>query len=200
MRWFEMLKCDRGVGEFVVRELNSVRRVIVVSPWLSRETVELLGRLNRAGSDVVLITTDDVENRSHAEALELLQGLTRETKASRRESEILAGVFLIVMSVLFALKFPWFLVGVLIGTIILIHGLRRRRHTYLFDVTVVPKSVNLHAKLIIIPEKNLVGVGSMNFTSAGLNTNIECWVWLKGEEYVREAMKLVEQLKTRTKH
>jgi len=195
-----MLKCDRGVGEFVLGELNSVRRVIVVSPWLSRETVELLGRLNRAGSDVVLITTDDVENRSHAEALELLQGLTRETKASRRESEILAGVFLIVMSILFALRFPWFLLGALIGVIILIHGLRRKKPTYLFDVTVLPRSVNLHAKLIIIPEKSLVGVGSMNFTSAGLNTNIECWVWLKGEEYVREAMKLVEQLKTHTKH
>jgi len=194
------LKCDRGVGEFVLGELNSVRRVIVVSPWLSRETVELLGRLNRAGSDVVLITTDDVENRSHAEALELLQGLTRETKASRRESEILAGVFLIVMSILFALRFPWFLLGALIGVIILIHGLRRKKPTYLFDVTVLPRSVNLHAKLIIIPEKSLVGVGSMNFTSAGLNTNIECWVWLKGEEYVREAMKLVEELKTRTKH
>ena len=195
-----MLKCDRGVGEFVLGELNSIRRVIVVSPWLSRETVELLGRLNRAGSDVVLITTDDVENRSHAEALELLQGLTRETKAPRRESEILAGVFLIVMSILFALRFPWFLLGALIGVIILIHGLRRKKPTYLFDVTVLPRSVNLHAKLIIIPEKSLVGVGSMNFTSAGLNTNIECWVWLKGEEYVREAMKLVEQLKTHTKH
>jgi predicted transcriptional regulator len=77
-----MLRCNKSVREFVLGELNSVRRVIVVSPWLSRETVELLGRLNRAGSDVVLITTDDVENRNHAEALELLQGLTRETKAS----------------------------------------------------------------------------------------------------------------------
>ena len=77
-----MLRCDKGVGEFVLGELDGARRVIVVSPWLSRETVELLGRLNKAGSDVMLITTDDVENKSHAETLELLQGLTRETKSS----------------------------------------------------------------------------------------------------------------------
>jgi phosphatidylserine/phosphatidylglycerophosphate/cardiolipin synthase-like enzyme len=194
-----LLRCDRGVGEFVVRELDGVGRVIVVSPWLSRETVELLGRLNRAGRDVVLITTDDVENRSHAEALSVLQSLAHETNASRRESEILAGVFLIVMSALLALRFLWFLLGALIGVIILIHGLRRKKPTYLFDVTVLPRSVNLHAKLIIIPEKNLVGVGSANFTSSGLNTNIECWVWLKGEEYVKEAMRLVEKLKATSK-
>jgi phosphatidylserine/phosphatidylglycerophosphate/cardiolipin synthase-like enzyme len=199
MRWLEMLKCGRGVGKFILGELNSVGRVVVVSPWLSRETVELLKELNRR-ADVVLVTTDDVENRSHAEALAVLQGLSRETKASRRESEILAGVLLIFMSVLLALRLLWFLLGALIGAIILIHGLRGKSHTYLFDVTVLPRSVNLHAKLIIIPEKNLVGVGSVNFTSAGLNTNIECWAWLKGEEYVREAMKLVEELKAHVNH
>ena len=90
-----MLRCGRGVGKFILGELNSVGRVVVVSPWLSRETVELLKELNRR-ADVVLVTTDDVENRSHAEALAVLQGLSRETKASRRESEILAGVLLIL--------------------------------------------------------------------------------------------------------
>jgi len=62
------------------------------------------------------------------------------------------------------------------------------------DVIILPKTTNLHAKLVIIPGKNLVGVGSANLTSSGLHNNIECWVWLSGVDYVREALGFVTSL------
>jgi len=52
-------------------------------------------------------------------------------------------------------------------------------------------AVKLHAKLVVLPNEGLVGIGSANLTSSGLQSNAECWVWLSSPEAVKETMDFV---------
>jgi hypothetical protein len=64
------------------------------------------------------------------------------------------------------------------------------------ELIILPKGP-LHAKMIILPGLNLVGVGSMNFTGGGLN-NLECWAWVEGNGFVERALEFVKWLTTQS--
>jgi len=55
-------------------------------------------------------------------------------------------------------------------------------------------ATKLHAKLVVLPSEGLVGIGSANLTSSGLQSNAECWVWLSSPEAVETAMNFVDWL------
>jgi len=55
-------------------------------------------------------------------------------------------------------------------------------------------ATKLHAKLVVLPSEGLVGIGSANLTSSGLQSNAECWVWLSSPEAVETAMNFVDRL------
>ncbi|PLC65586.1 hypothetical protein B7L70_10385 [Vulcanisaeta sp. EB80] len=63
------------------------------------------------------------------------------------------------------------------------------------ELVVLDKSATkLHAKLVVLPSEGLVGIGSANLTSSGLQSNAECWVWLSNPETVEAAMNFVDWL------
>jgi phosphatidylserine/phosphatidylglycerophosphate/cardiolipin synthase-like enzyme len=63
------------------------------------------------------------------------------------------------------------------------------------ELVVLDKSATkLHAKLVVLPSEGLVGIGSANLTSSGLQSNAECWVWLSSPEAVETAMNFVDRL------
>jgi phosphatidylserine/phosphatidylglycerophosphate/cardiolipin synthase-like enzyme len=190
------LKCGRGVGDFILGELNGVSQAIIITPWLSPETARLLTSLAKNGARITLVTTDDTENQSHARALPMLY---EEVEARKQGSKALitAGALLLLLGIIMTVPATTLSVlAILAGIVVLLLGLPRTvqvRRTPI-DLVILPRGTNLHAKLVIIPERGLVGVGSANMTSSGLHNNIECWVWLGGEPYVREALAFVESL------
>jgi len=56
-------------------------------------------------------------------------------------------------------------------------------------------SSKLHAKLILT--ENAIGLGSLNFTEAGLTSNIECFIWITDQSIYN---KIVEDINTLKKY
>jgi phosphatidylserine/phosphatidylglycerophosphate/cardiolipin synthase-like enzyme len=190
------LKCGRGVGDFILGELNGARQAIIITPWLSPETARLLTSLAKNGASITLVTTDDTENQSHARALPMLYETVEEKKPGNRAVAITGAILLVISIALLMITAVVGVLGILAGIVLLVLGLPRTvqvRRTPI-DLVILPRGTNLHAKLVIIPEKNLVGVGSANMTSSGLHSNIECWTWLGGEDAVRDALEFVKSL------
>jgi predicted transcriptional regulator len=53
------VKCGKGLGDFVLENIYSSRRVFIASPWVSRETAKILVDLASRGVEVSLITTNN---------------------------------------------------------------------------------------------------------------------------------------------
>jgi phosphatidylserine/phosphatidylglycerophosphate/cardiolipin synthase-like enzyme len=176
-------ECGQGLYDFIIPRLYRARRLIIVSPWLSPETAKLIISLVNHGTKVHLITTGDTTNRSHASAMRLL-GASQGTRGAM----LGVGILLIIISITFTVLSPLALILLAPGAILLVsgalliyRGLRvkaRRVHPNL-TIRVIN---NLHAKVIIIPEDGLVGIGSANLTTHGLHSNIECWAWFRDSE------------------
>jgi phosphatidylserine/phosphatidylglycerophosphate/cardiolipin synthase-like enzyme len=196
------LKCGRGVGDVILGELNGASQAIIITPWLSPETARLLTSLAKNGARITLVTTDDTENQSHVKALPMLYETVVVRRPGNRAVVITGALLLVISIVTIMITTVIGALGILAGIALLVLGLPRAKQVRKspIDLVILPKTTNLHAKLVIIPEKNLVGVGSANMTSSGLHNNIECWVWLGGESYVREALAFVESLTGRGLH
>jgi phosphatidylserine/phosphatidylglycerophosphate/cardiolipin synthase-like enzyme len=191
------LKCGRGVGDVILGELNGASQAIIITPWLSPETARLLTSLAKNGARITLVTTDDTENQSHVKALPMLYETVVEKKKPGNRAVVITGAILLVISIATIMITTVIgVLGILAGIVLLVLGLPRTRRVMRspIDLVILPKTTNLHAKLVIIPEKNLVGVGSANMTSSGLHNNIECWTWLGGEDAVRNALEFARSL------
>jgi phosphatidylserine/phosphatidylglycerophosphate/cardiolipin synthase-like enzyme len=177
------VECGQGLYDFIIPKLYRARELIIVSPWLSPETARLIIHLVSHGVKIHLITTGDTTNRSHMSAMRIL-GASQGTR-----SAILAtGILLIIIGIAFTVLSPIALVLLAPGAWLIYKGLRvkaRRVHPNL-TIRVIN---NLHAKVIIIPEDGLVGIGSANLTSHGLHSNIECWAWVRDEELASRLVK-----------
>jgi phosphatidylserine/phosphatidylglycerophosphate/cardiolipin synthase-like enzyme len=230
-------RCGTGLGEFVMGRVRGGSEVIVVSPWLSPEVARELVELSRRAR-VTVITTNDVENRSHMRALDELYSIeTIQDEEKRRKARILKITGLVMLfllgPVLLALGInllvspalgnltaetttgtepavsaagaTLFMIGILIsivGLILVIIGFGLAnsavREVYVPRVSKLVvldrNATKLHAKLIVLPSEGLVGIGSANLTSSGLQSNAECWVWLNSPETVETAMNFVDWL------
>jgi phosphatidylserine/phosphatidylglycerophosphate/cardiolipin synthase-like enzyme len=177
------VECGQGLYDFIVPRLYRAREAYIISPWISPEAARLIISLVNHGTKVHLITTNDTSNRSHANAMRLL-GVSQ----GSRSAMLGVGILLIIISIAFIVLSPLALVLLPPGAWLVIRGLRggsRRVHPNL-TIRVIN---NLHAKVIIIPEDGLVGIGSANLTSHGLHSNIECWAWVRDEELASRLVK-----------
>jgi phosphatidylserine/phosphatidylglycerophosphate/cardiolipin synthase-like enzyme len=176
-------ECGQGLYDFIIPKLYRARELIIVSPWLSPETARLIISLVNHGTKVHLITTGDFTNRSHASAMRLL-GVSQ----GSRGGALAAGILLIIISIAFTVLSPLFLILLAPGAWLIYKGSRggsRQVHANL-SIRVVN---NLHAKVIIVPESGLVGIGSANLTSHGLHNNLECWAWVRDSELASRLVK-----------
>jgi len=177
------VECGQGLYDFIIPKLYRARELIIVSPWLSPETARLIIHLVSHGAKIHLITTGDTTNRSHVNAMRLLGA-----SQGSRGTVLAVGILLAIISIAFTVLSPIALVLLAPGAWLIYRGLRvkaRRVHPNL-TIRVVN---NLHAKVIIIPEDGLVGIGSANLTSHGLHSNIECWAWVRDEELASRLLK-----------
>jgi len=179
-------ECGQGLYDFIIPRLYRAREAYIISPWISPEAARLIISLVNHGTKVHLITTNDTSNRSHASAMRLLG-----TSQGSRSAMLGIGILLIIISIAFIVLSPLALILPVPGALLIYRGLRstsRRVHPNL-TIRVVN---NLHAKVIIIPEDGLVGIGSANLTSHGLHSNIECWAWVRDEELASRLLKVFQ--------
>jgi phosphatidylserine/phosphatidylglycerophosphate/cardiolipin synthase-like enzyme len=166
------------------------------------ETAKILVDLASRGVEVSLITTNDL-HPSHVKGLTTLIGVERRVKKPGKVglaragllmfiAGLLLGVMLLVISPLL-LPFP---------VVLSVAGLLLYfRYKPVFEELYYPKigelivsSSKLHAKLILT--ENAVGLGSLNFTEAGLTENIECFMWVKEPSIYNKVLEDVNALKT----
>jgi phosphatidylserine/phosphatidylglycerophosphate/cardiolipin synthase-like enzyme len=190
-------RCGVGLGEFIMGRVRNGSEVIVVSPWLSPEVARELVELSRRAR-VTVITTNDSENQSHVKALSELYTVERvpvkqaeELTRGRKVKYILAKLARLVLIILMIIT--------LTPMPIPIPGSDTMYETRVYprvsELVVLDKNIaKLHAKLVVLPNEGLVGIGSANLTSSGLQSNAECWVWLSSPEAVETAMNFVDRL------
>ena len=177
------VECGQGLYDFIIPKLYKAKEAYIISPWLSPETARLIISLVNHGTKVHLITTSDTSNRSHTSAMRLL-GTSQDT----RGAVLGTGILLIIISITLTALSPLALILLAPGAWLIYRGSRggsRRVHPNL-TIRVVN---NLHAKVIIIPENGLVGIGSANLTSHGLHSNLECWAWVRDSELASRLLK-----------
>jgi phosphatidylserine/phosphatidylglycerophosphate/cardiolipin synthase-like enzyme len=114
------VRCGTGLGEFIMGRVRGGSEVIVVSPWLSPEVARELVELSRRAR-VMVITTNDAENRSHMRALDELYSIeTIQDEEKRRKARTLKITGLVMLfllgPVLLALGINLLAAGITTGT------------------------------------------------------------------------------------
>ena len=185
------VKCSKGLRDFVLKNIYSSRKITIVSPWISEETAKILIDLTSVGVEVGLITTND-PLPSHVKGLSMLINVERKVKKSGRPRLAVLGVLLFVIGIPLLILPP-------VGLPILSFGLflylkykpvyEELYYSRLKELLVT--SSKLHAKLILT--ENAIGLGSLNFTEAGLTSNIECFIWITDQSIYN---KIVEDINT----
>jgi hypothetical protein len=216
--------CGKAIGEVVLGRLNNATEAIIISPWVSTETVQILRNLARK-ANITLITMNDQTNPNHVRALQMLRERVLKSRGRRGKRLAVIGAVMLVLAiilliiigayaysintsnyssltlVLFGALAVACMVLLLGGIILLIIGgvlylTGFASVSVVKELIILPKGP-LHAKMIILPGLNLVGVGSMNFTGGGLN-NLECWAWVEGNGFVERALEFVKWLTTQS--
>jgi len=188
------VRCGKGLRDFVLESIYSSRRVFIVSPWISRETAKILVNLASRGVEVHLITTND-PLPSHIRGLTTLIGVKKEVKKLGKPGFARAGFYMFIVGLILLTLPP-------LGTILSIAGLflylRYRpvfeEHYYPRISELIVTSSKLHAKIILT--ESAVGLGSLNFTEAGLTENIECFTWIREPSIYNKAFEDVNALKS----
>ena len=214
--------CGRAIGDEVLKRLyDDVREVVIVSPWISPETASRIKALAKRIS-VTLVTMDDPQRPPHQAALSSLYEFVTETVRPTRAWLIALGVLMIILIPISAMAAAAYLLlhvpasyvtpisiivgAAIIGSIIggiasIIMGMGRTRTvrvTPLKGLYILPNIARLHSKMIILPDKGVVGLGSMNITGGGLHGNIECWTWIRDENITKKALEFVNWLATQS--
>ena len=187
------VRCGSNLRDFVLERLYSSRRVVVVSPWISRETASILLELASRGVEVSLITTSDLKPY-HVKGLTALIEVKRVAKKTGDSRLARLGLSLLALgsllsplsALLSGVLSSGLLAVVVVGVATALAGLyvflkyRVRtvlvEHYYSKIKELLVTSSRLHAKLILTDDA--VGIGSLNFTEAGLSSNIECFAWI----------------------
>jgi phosphatidylserine/phosphatidylglycerophosphate/cardiolipin synthase-like enzyme len=196
------VKCGRKLRDFVLQNVQSSKRVTVISPWISVETAKILVDLASRGVKVSLITTND-PHPSHVRGLTTLIGVERRVKKPGKVGLTRAGLLMFIAGLLLGVMLLTTLPLLLPFPVVLsVTGLLLYfKYKPVFEELYYPKigelivsSSKLHAKLILT--ENAVGLGSLNFTEAGLTENIECFMWVKEPSIYNKVLEDVNALKT----
>jgi len=189
------VRCGKGLRDFVLENVYSSRRVFIVSPWISRETAKILVDLASRGVEVHLVTTND-PLPSHVRGLTTLIGVKKEVKKLGKPGFARAGFYMFIVGLILLLTLQP------LGAILSIAGLflylRYRpvfeEHYYPRISELIVTSSKLHAKIILT--ESAVGLGSLNFTEAGLTENIECFTWIREPSIYNKVLEDVNALKS----
>jgi len=194
------VRVGRGLEGFLLERLRRAeKRLYVVSPWVSKEYVDVLLEAKSRGVDVKLITTDDLIP-AHREALKMLLTPRRELVRRGSRTARVVGLVLILLGLIAAVPTAGLgLVIALAGAVVLIaRGLDRYRVRYvsqLGDGLVVYSSRpgrTIHAKIYVVDDA--VAIESANLTAAALRENFEALCWIRDPKIVEEVVRALESI------
>jgi predicted transcriptional regulator len=185
------VKCSKGLRDFVLKNIYSSRKITIVSPWISEETAKILIDLTSLGVEVGLITTND-PLPSHVKGLSMLINVERRVKKPGRPRLAVLGVLLFVIGIPLLILPPVGLPILSLGLFLYLKYKPVYEELYYSKLKeLLVTSSKLHAKLILT--ENAIGLGSLNFTEAGLTSNIECFIWITDQSIYN---KIVEDINT----
>jgi len=196
------VKVGRGMEDFLVERLRRARRRLwAVSPWISKEYVQVLLKVKARGVDVRLITTDDLIP-THSEALRKLIRRRAELVRHGSRAARAAGLTLIFSGLISAVFTAGLdLLIAFVGVVVLIGWeLDRYRVRYvskLGDGLVVFRSKpgrTIHAKIHVVDD--VVGMESVNLTEAAVRGDFEALCWIRNPEIVEEVVKALESIES----
>jgi phosphatidylserine/phosphatidylglycerophosphate/cardiolipin synthase-like enzyme len=189
------VECGRGLRDFVLENIYSSKRVIIVSPWISRETAKILLDLASRGVEVHLVTTND-PLPSHVKGLTTLISVEKRLKKPGKPRLARAGLCMLIVGGLLGIVLPPLGVALFVTGLLLF-----LRYTPVFEGHYYPRiselivtSSKLHAKIVLT--ESAVGLGSLNFTEAGLTENIECFTWIREPGIYNKVLEDVNALKS----
>ena len=172
-------------------------RLVIVSPWLSPASADLIVKKQEEGVDVTVVTSNSPENRTHQEALARLIRSRRQRAHPWQWLALPPGVSLVLGGVYLALCMTSLVAGVVsvvAGAVLCWFGSRTKTRHYsaVGTLAVMPPEPFLHAKLYVADDK--VAVSSANFTVSGLQHNLECAAFLNGQDVAEDAIRQVDEM------
>jgi len=189
------VRCGKGLRDFVLESIYSSRGVFIVSPWISRETAKILVDLASRRVEVHLVTTND-PLPSHVKGLTMLIGVEKRLKKPGKPRLARAGLYMLIVGGLLGIALPPLGVALFVTGLLLF-----LKYTPVFEEHYYPRiselivtSSKLHAKIILT--ESAVGLGSLNFTEAGLTENIECFTWIREPSIYNKAFEDINTLKS----
>jgi hypothetical protein len=120
------VKCGKGLRDFVLENIYSSKRVIIVSPWISEETAKILVDLSSRGVEVSLITTNDPQKLYHIKGLATLISVERRVKKPGKLWLARAGLCIFIVGLLLLIALP--LLGMALSIVGLLLYFRYRRY------------------------------------------------------------------------
>jgi len=172
-------------------------RLVIVSPWLSPASADLIVKKQEEGVDVTVVTSNSPENKTHQEALARLIRSKRERVHPLQWLALPPGVSLVLGGVYLALCMTSLVASVVsavAGVVLCWFGSRTktRRYSAVGTLAVMPSEPFLHAKLYVADDD--VAVSSANFTVSGMRHNLECVTFLNGRGVAEDVIRQVDEL------
>jgi len=144
---------------------------------------------------VHLVTTND-PLPSHVKGLTTLISVEKRLKKPGKPRLARAGLYMLIVGGLLGIVLPP--LGAILSIARLSLYLRYRpafeEHYYPRISELIVTSSKLHAKIVLT--ESAVGLGSLNFTEAGLTENIECFAWIREPSIYNKVFEDVNALKS----
>ena len=199
------VRVGRDAGSLLLDSIKGAhRRLLIVSPWLSPASAELVVQKQRRGVEVEIVTTND-SSPNHLRALGELIEIGKRTRRKRRLAVQAGGLMLAFAGILtflmglFEPNSALVAAGLVCAGAILFQLGRPRTERYwkpkvgrltVYDAVAGPL---IHAKVYVIDDK--VAVGSANFTVTGLRRSVEGMVFLRGDGIADRVLAQLDSLK-----
>ena len=91
--------CGKAIGEVVLGRLNNATEAIIISPWVSTETAQILRNLARK-ANITLITMNDQTNPNHVRALQMLHERVLKPRGRRGKRLAVIGAVMLVLAII----------------------------------------------------------------------------------------------------
>ena len=91
--------CGKAIGEVVLGRLNNATEAIIISPWVSTETAQILRNLARK-ANITLITMNDQTNLNHVRALQMLRERVLKPRGRRGKRLTVIGAVMLVLAII----------------------------------------------------------------------------------------------------
>ncbi len=196
------IKIDKNIGKELCKIIeNANKRVIVISPWISKRYLDVLRNLTSKNVDVRIITSENEENYFALERFVIKKLLVKEFLFNFLLFLSSLMLFFYLM-LLFLSKNSFILI--IISTLVFISSILflinlKESFKVRSDLNIKIQSLNdknfLHLKAYLIDD--VLFISSANLTEGGMRYNIESMVKFEEKGVIEEFLRFVDVLEHR---